>query len=199
MFTGIINHLGTVRDVAQTERDTRFVIHAPDFLRAAAPRLGASITHNGVCLTLVEQGPDWFAVEVSGETLSKTTMGDWVVGTVINLEPSLKMGDELGGHLVSGHIDGVATITDITPEGGSHRVTLHIPPELAGFVAPKGSVALDGISLTVNEVGERTFGVNIIPYTWDQTNFHTLRVGDKMNIEIDLMARYAARILKYGT
>jgi riboflavin synthase len=217
MFTGIIRAMGTVAHVTTGDRDTRFVINAPEFMSQNRFDRGASIAHNGVCLTLVEQGPDWFAVEVSGETLSKTTMGSWRPGRRINLEASLKLGDELGGHLVSGHIDGTTTIVSITRDGGSHRIRLAIPPTHAGFIAPKGSIALDGISLTVNDVQSRplgltqgpmdprvkpegledSFGINIIPYTWDHTNFASLAVGDAMNFEVDVMARYAARLMRH--
>lgn len=196
MFTGIIKTVGQVRELGRSARDTRYVIET-DLLRAGFFERGASIACNGVCLTLVEKGPDWFAVEVSGETLSKTTMGEWQKGTLINLESSLKMGDELGGHLVSGHVDGVADVLSITKDGGSHRVRLRAPAALASFIAPKGSVALDGISLTVNEVDGAEFGVNIIPYTWDHTNFHDLVAGGRMNIEIDILARYVRRMLEY--
>lgn len=199
MFTGLIRTLGLVTQITKSDRDTRFVIQSDALMRGHAFDRGASIASNGVCLTLVEKGPDWYAVEVSNETLSKTTLSAWLPGTVVNLEPSLKMGDELGGHLVSGHVDGVTDILAITQEGGSHRVRLAVPATHAGFVAPKGSIALDGISLTVNEVDEGGFGVNIIPYTWDHTNFHTLKVGDKMNFEVDVMARYAARLLQTKT
>jgi riboflavin synthase len=199
MFTGIIRYLGTVTQIDKGDRDTRFVISSPDMMRAHAFDRGASIASNGVCLTLVEKGPDWYAVEVSGETLSRTTMGKWLPGTRVNLEPSLKIGDELGGHLVSGHIDGTTEIVSITKEGGSHRIRLAMPPRHAGFIAGKGSVALDGISLTVNDVEDGSFGINIIPYTWDYTNFHTLKIGDLMNYEVDVMARYAARLMQTKT
>ncbi len=197
MFTGIIRAMGTVSQVTTGPRDTRYVISCPEFMAQNKFDRGASIANNGVCLTLVEQGPDWFAVEVSGETLSKTTMPAWGQGTRLNLEASLRVGDELGGHMVSGHIDGTTEILSIAREGGSHRVRVRLPMAQAGLIAVKGSVALDGISLTVNDVNEDSFGVNIIPYTWDHTNFATLKVGDRMNVEVDVMARYAARLMSF--
>lgn len=196
MFTGIIRAVGSVKDVARGERDTRFVLSVGNFLQGGLFERGASIACSGVCLTLVEKGPDWFAVEVSGETLSKTTMSEWVQGTPVNLEGSLRMGDELGGHLVMGHVDGVADVISVIKEGGSHRVRLRVPEHLAPFIAPKGSVALNGTSMTVNEVEGSEFGVNVIPYTWDHTTFNQARAGGRMNVEVDVMARYVARMVK---
>lgn len=195
MFTGIVTDLGEVRRIVRGEgREARFEIAS--HYDTATIEIGASIAHNGVCLTIVEVGPGWHAVEASAETLSKTTLGGWVEGSRINLERALKVGDELGGHIVSGHVDGVATVVGITPENESKRYVFETPAELACFVAPKGSVALDGVSLTVNEVEGRRFGVNIIPHTQAVTTFGTYRPGDKVNMEIDMLARYVARLLQ---
>lgn len=201
MFTGIITDLGRVRTVERAASgDTRFTIStAYDTGRIA---LGTSIACSGVCLTVVDKGlalgkdPGWIAVEVSGETLSRTTLGDWHPGRAVNLEQSLKHGDELGGHLVYGHVDGVALIERIVPEGGSLRFTFGAPAELAGFIAAKGSVALDGVSLTVNEVDGGRFGVNIIDHTRRTTSFGEAKAGEHANLEIDLLARYVARLLE---
>jgi riboflavin synthase len=200
MFTGIITGVGDVRDVrpADSVSDTRLVIGVPadnpDWAGIGDVALGASIACSGCCLTVVERGPGWFAVEVSGETLSKTTLGAWRTGTRINLERALRMGDELGGHVVSGHVDGLGEVVSTRPEGGSTRWRFRVPRELARFIAPKGSVAVNGVSLTVNEVDGTEFGVNIIPHTETHTNFATLAVGDAVNIEIDMLARYVARL-----
>jgi riboflavin synthase len=200
MFTGIITDLGTISDVTQPfagAADRRFRVTTRYALSDVA--MGASIACNGCCLTVMEKGPDWFAVDVSGETLSKTTLGAWAVGSRINLERSLKAGDELGGHIVSGHVDGVVEVLAISQDGGSKRYTLKPPASLSKFVAPKGSVALDGVSLTVNEVDAATFGVNIIPHTQSQTTFGDLKPGDRLNMEIDVLARYVARLLEGGS
>jgi len=195
MFTGIVTDLGEVRRVVKAEgHETRFDI-ASHYDPATIP-IGASICHNGVCLTIIERGDDWHAVEVSGETLSKTTLGGWRQGSPVNLERSLKIGDELGGHIVSGHVDGVARVAAITPDNQSLRFTFEAPAELACFIASKGSVAIDGVSLTVNEVDGRLFGINIIPHTQSVTTFGTLREGDFVNLEIDMLARYVARLLQ---
>jgi len=195
MFTGIVTDLGDVRRVVKGHgRETRFEI-ASHYDPATIP-IGASICHNGVCLTIVDRGDDWHAVEVSGETLSKTTLGSWVEGSKVNLERSLRIGDELGGHIVSGHVDGVARVVSITPDNQSLRYTFETPVDLACYVASKGSVALDGVSLTVNEVDGRRFGVNIIPHTQAVTTFGTLAEGDFVNMEIDMLARYVARLLQ---
>ncbi|HVO00743.1 MAG TPA: riboflavin synthase [Candidatus Cybelea sp.] len=192
MFTGIVTDLGTVRRLApgpvtRLEIQTRYP--------AGDIALGASICCNGCCLSVVEKGPDWLAFEVSGETLSVTTLGQWQVGTRVNLERALKVGDELGGHLVSGHVDGVGRIADQRQDGGSTRITLQAPEKLMRFIAPKGSIAVDGISLTVNEVDDKTFGVNIIPITQEVTNLGSIRTGSAVNLEIDQVARYVARLL----
>ena len=194
MFTGIITAVGAVRRLIPLGEgaDMRLVIGTP-WPDAATIPIGASIACSGCCLTAVEVGADWFAVEVSGETLSKTGLGGWEEGSRMNLERSLKVGDELGGHFVSGHVDGRGTVTAVAVENGSHRVTVTVPGELAGFIAPKGSVAIDGVSLTVNEVSGATFGVNIIPHTWSETTLGGLRAGDAVHIEIDMLARYVAR------
>lgn len=192
MFTGIITDIGRVRAV-ERQGDTRFTIGTA-FAMETVP-IGASIACNGVCLTVVEKGEGWFAVQASAETLSKTTLGDWAEGTPINLERSLKLGDELGGHLVYGHVDGVATVAEVRPDGDSLRLTFQAPDALARYVAPKGSVALDGVSLTVNEVDGARFGINIIPHTQTATTFGNLRPGDRVNMEADMLARYVARLV----
>jgi riboflavin synthase len=193
MFTGIVTDLATVRAIAPGGI-TRFEIATAYDPTGIA--IGASIAHNGACLTVVEKGAGWYAVEVSQETLDKTTLGTWKVGSRINLERAMKVGEELGGHIVSGHVDGVATIEAIRPEGESLRYTIAAPGELARFVAPKGSVALDGVSLTVNEVEGARFGVNVIPHTRAVTTFGQYRPGDRLNMEIDMLARYVARLLQ---
>jgi riboflavin synthase len=203
MFTGIITAIGEVRSVvhAQQGQDMRAVIEAPAGFLAAhgGTDIGASIACSGCCLTATDLGPDWFAVDVSGESVSRTTLGAWRHGTRINLERSLRLGDELGGHMVSGHVDGLARIDSITPENGSLRMVFTVPPPLHRFIAPKGSVAVDGISLTVNEVfatpdcGQH-FGVNIIPHTADHTTLGLRVPGDAVHIEIDMLARYVARL-----
>jgi len=192
MFTGIVSDLGEIRDIGGAG-DLRLTVGTA--YDAADIPLGASIAHNGVCLTVIETGPGWFAVQASAETLLKTTMQDWRVGRRINLERALRLGDELGGHLVSGHVDGVARLAARAVERESLRLTFAAPIELARFVAPKGSVALDGVSLTVNEVEGRNFGVNIIPHTQRTTTLGGLEVGDPVNMEIDMLARYVARLI----
>jgi riboflavin synthase len=196
MFTGIITDLGAVKAVEPPRgaaADTRFVF-ATGYDTSAIAR-GASIACSGVCLTLVDSGPGWFAADVSAETLSRTTLGAWAAGTPVNFERPLRLGDELGGHMVSGHVDGLATLRGRRAERGSLRLTLEAPEELAKFVAPKGSVALDGVSLTVNEVEGAVFGVNIIPHTAEATTLGGLRPGDRANLEIDMLARYVQRLL----
>ncbi|PZO05515.1 MAG: riboflavin synthase [Alphaproteobacteria bacterium] len=191
MFTGIITDIGRVRSVEQTERDRRYEIETS--WDVSGIDLGASISHSGCCLTVVEKAGDWFAVEVSGETLDKTTLGGWTRGTSVNLERATRVGDELGGHIVSGHVDGLGTVVEITPEGGSHRLTIEAPMPLHRFIATKGSITVDGVSLTVNTVGGQRFGLNIIPHTWEATTLGALKVGDAVNLEIDMLARYLAR------
>lgn len=194
MFTGIVTDLGTVMDAVQGgAAAARFRIRTAYDVPGIA--MGASISHNGCCLTVVEKGPDWFAVDASRETLDKTTLGTWTAGMRVNLERALRAGDELGGHLVSGHVDGVAIVEDVTEDAGSKRFTIVPPAELMKFIAPKGSVALDGVSLTVNEVNADSFGVNIIPHTQGVTTFGGLQAGSRLNMEIDQLARYVARLL----
>jgi riboflavin synthase len=197
MFTGIITGLGTLREVQPIGggQDMRLVIGvAPEFLEGAV--LGCSIACSGICLTAVQLHPDSFAVDASAETLSRTTMGTWRLGRRVNLERSLRLGDELGGHLVAGHVDGVATVLSATPENASVRWRFRVPAELARHIATKGSIAVDGVSLTVNEVDAEGFGVNIIPHTAAITSIGTLQPGDAVNIEIDTLARYVARLLE---
>lgn len=198
MFTGIVTDLGTVREVQPIGQgqDMRLVIGtSPSFLAKPTPAaIGASIACSGCCLTAVELGGDWFAADASAETLSRTTLGRLRPGSRVNLERSLRLGDELGGHLVSGHVDGVAEVLSATPEHGSVRWRFRLPPGLSRFVAVKGSVAVDGVSLTVNEVDGDVFGVNIIPHTAAVTTFGTLQPGALVNIEIDMLARYVARL-----
>ena len=198
MFTGIVTGLGTVREISPSGsgRDMRLVIGCPWPETSAIP-VGASIACSGCCLTAIELGTDWFAVNASDETLSKTTLGAWRVGSRVNLERPLKVGDELGGHIVSGHIDGVGEVLAADPVNGSVRWTFRVADPLARFIAPKGSVAIDGVSLTVNEVRGPEFSVNIIPHTSAVTSFGFLRPGDPVNIEIDTVARYVARLSEY--
>lgn len=195
MFTGIITGMGSVRSVQPlgAGQDMHVVIEAP-WPDTGSIAVGASVACGGCCLTAVEVGPDWFAVDVSGETLSKTKLGTWAPGSRMNLERSLRMGDELGGHLVSGHVDGLGRVQSVVAENGSWRVRVEAPRELARFIAAKGSVSLDGVSLTVNDVEGAAFGVNIIPHTWDVTTLGQLKAGDSIHIEIDMLARYVARL-----
>ena len=191
MFTGIVTDVGRVRSVRETNRDRRLEIETGFDL--ATVDIGASISHAGCCLTVVEKGPDWFAVEVSGETLSLTTLADWTEGRRVNLERPAKVGDELGGHIVSGHVDGIGEVISVESEGGSHRVRIRSPRPLHRFIAPKGSITVEGVSLTVNEVDDDVFGVNLIPHTWDVTTLGELKPGGRVNLEIDMLARYLAR------
>ncbi|MDA0665043.1 MAG: riboflavin synthase [Proteobacteria bacterium] len=191
MFTGLIMDIGALRAV-DGDDDRRFVIATAFDMEKVD--IGASIACSGACLTVVEKGNDWFSVDVSAETLACTTLGSWVEGRRINLEPSLRLGAELGGHLVQGHVDGVALVTERRPDGGSLRFGFEAPAAFARYIARKGSVALDGVSLTVNEVDGNRFGVNIIPHTAACTTFGTLRKGDNVNLEVDLLARYVARL-----
>ena len=193
MFTGLITDLGEITDVSTGSGGSRFVIATA--YDTATLDTGASIACNGCCLTALDLKPGSFAVDVSHETLGRTTLGSWQAGRRINLERSLKLGDELGGHLVSGHVDCVAQVAEARQDGDSFRFTFRLPPEFARFVAEKGSVAVDGVSLTVNEVSDDTFGVNIIPHTQQVTAFGALKAGDTVNIEIDMLARYVARLL----
>jgi riboflavin synthase len=192
MFTGIITDLGQVRRLHRGELLELTIATAFD---TSSVPLGASIGCSGACLTVVAVEPGAFSVQASVETLACTTLGQWAVGTPINLERPLRLGDELGGHLVLGHVDGLARIIERRPEAESVRFVFEAPNELASFIAPKGSVALDGVSLTVNEVMQNRFGVNIIPHTLSCTNFGQAEPGQQMNLEIDLIARYVARLL----
>ena len=191
MFTGIVTDIGRVRDVRETERDRRYEIQTA--WDVSGIDLGASISHAGCCLTVTEKGTDWFAVEVSNETLSKTTLGAWKAGDGVNLERAAKLGDEMGGHVVSGHVDGLGRVVSITPEGGSHRLEVEAPAPLHRYIAAKGSITVDGVSLTVNSVAGQVFSLNIIPHTWDVTTLGRLKAGDPVNLEIDMLARYLAR------
>lgn len=191
MFTGIITDIGQVRAIKDTNRDRRFEITTAYDL--ATIDIGASIAHSGCCLTVVEKGEDWFAVEVSAESLSLTTLSQWSVGTRINLERATKLGDELGGHIVSGHVDGLGEVLSVRLEGGSHRLEIRAPQPLHRYIAQKGSIAMEGVSLTVNAVHDDVFGVNIIPHTWDVTTLGQIVAGSRVNLEIDMLARYAAR------
>ena len=193
MFTGIVTHVGRVRAIADAPGDGRRLEIGTAY-DTDAIALGASIACSGPCLTVVDKGPEWFAVDVSRETADRTTLGDWREGTRVNLERALSLGDELGGHLVTGHIDGVAAIEGAEPEGESLRLTIRCPAELSRFVASKGSVALDGVSLTVNEVAGDAFGINLIPHTLAETTFVDCAAGRRLNLEVDLIARYLARL-----
>ncbi len=194
MFTGIVTDVGEIVSLEQNgdlnvRMTTGFDVDTID--------IGASIACDGICLTVVALGAEprpWFAVQASAESVSKTNLSVWTVGRKVNLERALKVGDELGGHIVSGHVDGVATVVDVRDEGDSTRVTLEAPPDLALFIAPKGSVALNGVSLTVNEVSGHTFGVNFIPHTKAVTTWGEVAAGDLVNLEIDTLARYVARL-----
>jgi riboflavin synthase len=195
MFTGIITDIGEITELEQrgdlrARIKTRYEMDGVD--------LGASIASDGVCLTVIEKGADWYDVEISAESVSKTNLGDWTVGRRVNLERALKVGDELGGHIVSGHVDGVAQVVAMVDEGDSTRVTLRAPEALAKYIAPKGSVALNGTSLTVNEVEGCDFGINFIPHTKDMTTWGDVAVGDRINLEIDTLARYVARLRDFG-
>ncbi|MCA8928851.1 MAG: riboflavin synthase [Alphaproteobacteria bacterium] len=191
MFTGIVTDIGRVRSIEQ-RGDTRLIIETA--YETGGVDLGASIAHSGACLTVVDKGPGWFAVEASAETLACTTLGDWREGSAINLERAMKVGDELGGHIVSGHVDGVGRVVSRTPEGDSVRFVFEVPAGLSRFIAEKGSVALNGVSLTVNAVDGNRFGVNLIAHTLSHTTFGAAQAGDRVNVEIDMLARYVARL-----
>jgi riboflavin synthase len=191
MFTGIVTDVGRVKSVRETNRDRRFEIETAFDLATLA--IGASVSHAGCCLTVVEKGAGWFAVEVSGETLALTTLADWREGRRVNLERAARVGDELGGHIVSGHVDGVGEVISVESESGSHRLRVRAPRPLHRFIAPKGSITVEGVSLTVNEVEDDVFGVNLIPHTWDVTTLGELKPGARVNLEIDMLARYLAR------
>ncbi|MBS0125331.1 riboflavin synthase [Thetidibacter halocola] len=191
MFTGIVTDMGEVIDL---ERRGDLRARIGTHYDTSGIEIGASIACDGVCLTVVSLGPDWFGVEISAETVSKTNLDLWAPGRRINLERALRVGDELGGHIVSGHVDGVATIVAMRDEGDSTRVTLRAPDHLARYIASKGSVALNGTSLTVNEVDGCDFGINFIPHTKAVTTWGQAQVGDRVNLEIDTLARYVARL-----
>ncbi len=195
MFTGIITDVGTIRESTQ-RGDTHLVIGCAYAMEGVA--IGASIACSGCCLTVVEKGPDWFSVDASAETLARTAPGMWTPGARLNLERALKVGDELGGHIVTGHVDGVGEIVSVTPEGDSHRVVIRVPQELAPFVADKGSVTIDGVSLTVNSVEDSPYGtlirLNIIPHSWSVTTLGDWVAGRAVNVEIDTLARYLKRM-----
>ena len=195
MFTGIITAIGRLRVITGTGDRLLRISCAWD---CGAIDIGASIACSGICLTVVNTGDNWFEVAASAETMRVTTLGDWQVGASINLERALRLGDELGGHVVTGHVDGLAQIRSITPNGDSHIVWLEAPRSLAPFVASKGSVALDGVSLTVNAVKQATFSVNIIQHSWDFTCWGDSKTGQKMNMEIDTLARYVARLAEFN-
>ncbi|TCU58607.1 riboflavin synthase alpha chain [Novosphingobium sp. PhB57] len=200
MFTGIVTAIGQIREARQTG-DLRAVITCP--FDPAGIAMGASISCSGVCLTVVDKGgvagDAWFAVDISAESVSRTVPGRWTQGTSLNLEPALKLGDELGGHIVTGHVDGVGTIVSVTPEGDSKRFVIAAPKELAPYLAPKGSITVDGVSLTVNDVTDQAdgschFTLNIIPHTSEVTTIGTFKAGDSVNLEIDVLARYLQRM-----
>jgi riboflavin synthase len=198
MFTGIITAIGEVRAATPIGdgHDMRLTIGAPGDLLAAhgGTQIGASIACSGCCLTATTLGADFFTVDVSAETLARTALGSWAPGTKINLERSLRLGDELGGHLVSGHVDGVGQVVAVAPENASLRITIEVPAPLHRYIAEKGSVSVDGVSLTVNEVNDRQFGINMIPHTAAHTTLGLRKAGDAVHIEIDMLARYVARL-----
>ncbi len=200
MFTGIVTALGTIRETRQTG-DLHAVVACP--FDPAGMAIGASIACSGTCLTVVDKGgvagDAWFAVDISGETVSRTVPGRWEPGRRLNLEPALKLGDELGGHIVTGHVDGVGTVASVAPEGDSRRLVIAAPHDLAPYLAPKGSITVDGVSLTVNEVADQAdgtchFALNIIPHTAEVTTLGTLEPGDRVNLELDVLARYLQRM-----
>jgi len=197
MFTGIVTDVGTVRS-AEQRGDLRLVIETNYDMDTV--ELGASIACSGACLTVVDKGEDWFAVDLSGETVSKTASDHWREGARLNLERSLRLGDEMGGHIVTGHVDAVGTVMDVTPEGDSKRLAIAVPRSLGSMIAAKGSVALDGVSMTVNEVGDgedgtSRFTVNVIPHTAQHTTLGELAANQQLNVEVDVLARYIDRML----
>ncbi|MEH3100210.1 riboflavin synthase [Sphingomonas adhaesiva] len=198
MFTGIVTDIGTIRQIEQ-RGDLRVVVDTA--YDTETVDLGASIACSGVCLTVVDKGPNWFAVDVSGETISRTAQGQWVEGRRLNLERAMKLGDELGGHIVTGHVDGIAEVIGTCAEGDSKRIGFRVTPDLAPFLAPKGSVTVDGVSLTVNDVrdedGGTHFAINLIPHTRSVTTLGALEPGVAVNIEIDVLARYLQRMEHY--
>ncbi|MDK3075206.1 riboflavin synthase [Sedimentitalea sp. JM2-8] len=195
MFTGIVTDIGVVQKLERRGDLRARIATAYD---TTGIDIGASIASDGVCLTVVALGEDWYEVEISAETVSRTNLSGWESGKRVNLERALRVGDELGGHIVSGHVDGVAEVVGVRNDGDSTRMTLKAPAGLARFIAPKGSVALNGTSLTVNEVDGQTFGINVIPHTKDVTTWGEVAVGDRINLEIDTLARYVARLAEAG-
>jgi riboflavin synthase len=193
VFTGIITDIGTVRSLTKTG-DTRIEINTA--FDVSSIDIGASICCSGACMTVIERSDNWFAIEASAETLSRTVLGSWTQGTKVNLERALKAGDEMGGHVVSGHVDGTAILTELKKEGNSLRLSFKTSNDLKGFIASKGSVTLNGVSLTVNEVQDDTFGINLITHTQNETTLGNISTGDIVNMEIDMLARYVARLLE---
>ena len=198
MFTGIITAIGRVEAI--TDKGDRLLRISCDW-DCAAIDIGASIACSGICLTVIDRQDHWFEVAASAETMAVTTLGDWQQGDTLNLERALRLGDELGGHIVSGHVDGLAKLHSITPEAGAYKIELLLPPHLAKYCVEKGSIALDGISLTLNVVtdlasGEAVIGLTIIPHTWAHTNLQTRAVGDLINVESDVFAKYVERLCK---
>src|SRR5918994_2458799 len=194
MFTGIITDVGRVLEIA--DGGGRRMTIGTQLPLAEIP-LGSSIATSGICFSAVDKGADWFAIEASDATLEVTTAGAWVVGDTVNLERSLRIGDEMGGHIVFGHVDAVGEILALAPVGASHRLEVRVPASLAPLIAVKGSIAVDGISLTVNEAGADRFALNVIPHTWRATNLPERNSGDRVNIEVDMLARYVARQLAF--
>jgi len=202
MFTGIVSDVGRIRSV-ERRGDLRAVVECA--YDTDAVELGASIACSGVCLTVVDKAPGWFAVDVSAETVGRTAQGQWAEGRALNLERAMRLGDELGGHIVTGHVDGVAEVVSVEPDGDSRRIVFAVAAEVAPFLAPKGSVTVDGVSLTVNAVedggpdagGGTRFGINLIPHTQAVTTLGRLAVGDAVNVEIDVLARYLQRMESY--
>ena len=199
MFTGIITDIGTIASV-EARGDTRLVVET--HFDMTHVDLGASIACSGVCLTVVDKGPGWFAVDVSGESIARTAADQWTVGRKLNLERAMKLGDELGGHIVTGHVDGVGSVVDVCAEGDSKKIGFSIPAALAPFLAPKGSVTIDGVSLPVNQVADQDdgtthFAINLIPHTQAVTTLGAVAPGQQVNIEIDVLARYLQRMEAY--
>ena len=194
MFTGIITHIGSVRHVSQNG-DRVIEILCP--FDTEDLNIGASVSCSGACMTVIEKGPNWFRFSVSNESLSKTNLGTWIEGTNVNLERALRIGDEIGGHIVSGHVDGVGHLEDIRPAGTSTQMNFDAPPSLCRFIANKGSITVDGISLTVNTVTDSSFAINVIPHTWSSTTLNEKKLGDPVNLEIDILARYIARLQEF--
>tara|TARA_B100001123_G_scaffold410278_1_gene505232 strand:- start:812 stop:1417 length:606 start_codon:yes stop_codon:yes gene_type:complete len=194
MFTGIVTNVGHVQSIEKSG-DTRILIRSSFDMTSI--RIGSSVACSGPCLTVVEKGEDWFAVEASAETLARTNIGLWVAGTPVNLERSLRIGDELGGHIVTGHVDGIAKVIDSYVEGDSLRMEFQLGSDFRKFIAVKGSVALDGVSLTINSVEGDSFWVNIISHTQRETTFSFTRPGDSVNVEVDVIARYVARLKEF--